>query len=119
MKDPRFEKPKSKPQKSKAPALQRFDNIETSEKAWKEKKKNDWKHWRFRRSSNESPRATAAIGGNTTNNSAEEPRTQKDVSQIIYYNCNKKGTMQPSVPSHQSQKTSTSLVNLRIDNWGK
>ena len=34
-----------KPQKPKAPAPQRFKNIETSEKAWKEKK-NDCRHQR-------------------------------------------------------------------------
>ena len=90
MKGPRFKKPKSKPQKLKAPALQRFNNAETSEKAQNEKKKNDWKHWQSRRSDNESSRATAATRGNTTNNSAKGSRTQKDVSQIMYYNCNKK-----------------------------
>ena len=39
MKDPRVEKPGSGPRKSKTLAFQRFDNAETSKKAWKEKKK--------------------------------------------------------------------------------
>ena len=30
----------------------------------------------------------------------------------------KKDTMQPSVLSHQSQKTSTGLGNLRVGDWG-
>ena len=71
MKDPRVEEPKSKPQKSKAPALQRSNNAKTSEKAWKEKKKNDWKHRQSRRSDDESPRAITATGGNMTDNFAE------------------------------------------------
>ena len=44
MKDLRVEKPKSRPPKSKALALQRSDSVETSEQAWKEKKKKDKKH---------------------------------------------------------------------------
>ena len=44
MKNPKVEKPKSKPQKLKASAPQRSDNAEASEKAWKKKKKNDLKH---------------------------------------------------------------------------
>ena len=39
MKNPRVKEPKSKPQKLKAPASQRSDNAETSEKARKEKEK--------------------------------------------------------------------------------
>ena len=39
MKDPRVEEPKSKLEESKAPALQHSNNVETSKKAWKEKKK--------------------------------------------------------------------------------
>ena len=80
MKDPKVEKRKSKPQESKAPALQRSDNAETSEKARKEKKKNDWKHRQSRRSDDESPRATTANGGKTTNNSAGRSRPQMGFS---------------------------------------
>ena len=104
IKDSRFEKPKSKPQKSKTPAPQRSDNAEISEKARKEKKKNDRKHWQFRRSDNESLRATIATGGNTTNDSAEGPWTQKDVSQIICYNCNEKGHYATKCPKSPKSK---------------
>ena len=46
MKDPRVEKLKSRPQKAKAPAPQRFsNNTKTSNQAWKEKKKKDKQHW--------------------------------------------------------------------------
>ena len=104
MRDPRVEKPKSKPQESKAPAPQRFDNAKTSEKARKEKKKNDRKHRRSCRSDNESPRATTATGDNTTNNSAGGSRPQKDVSQITCYNCNKKGHYATKCPEPPKAK---------------
>ena len=104
MKDPRFEKPKSKPQESKALARQRSDNAETSKKGRKEKKKNDLKHWRSCWSDNESFRATAATGSNTTNNSAGGSQTQKDISQIIYYNCNKKGPYATKYPEPSKSK---------------
>ena len=42
IKNPRVKEPKSRPQESKVPALQRFtDNGKTSEQAWKEKKKKE------------------------------------------------------------------------------
>ena len=44
MKDPQVKELKN-PQELKAPALQRFENAETFEKAWKEKK-NDRHHRR-------------------------------------------------------------------------
>ena len=49
IKDPRVEESKSRPQKLKLPAPQRFDSAETSEKLWKEKKKNDRRNKKDRR----------------------------------------------------------------------
>ena len=45
IKDPRVEKLKFRPQKSKTPTPQRFNSTEISEQARKEKKKKDKQHW--------------------------------------------------------------------------
>ena len=104
IKNQRVKKLKSKPQKSKALAPQRFDNAETFEKAWKKKKKNNWKFWQSRRSDDVSSRVTAAIGGNMTNNPVRGSWPQKDVSQIICYNCNKKGHYATKCPKPPKPK---------------
>ena len=112
MKDPRVEKPKSRPQESKAPARQRSDSFETSKQAQKEKKKNDKQHWDQKPQKGSTP---ATRGKNT---SAKRSQAHKNVSQVTCFNCNKKDTIQASVPSPLSQKTSIGLGNLRVGDWG-
>ena len=85
MKDPRVEELKSRPQKSKTPAPQRSDSSETFKQARKVKKKKDKQHWG--RKPQES--STPATGVNNTFVAGSQ--TQKDVSQVICFNCNKKG----------------------------
>ena len=101
MKDLRADKPKSKPQKSKAIASQRFiESAETFKKAWKEKKKKDQKS---KRDCQEQKSSTPATKVN--NISAGRSRPQKDVIQVTYFNCNKKGDNgnkcpKPPKPNH-------------------
>ena len=91
MKDPRVEKPK-KPQESKASALQRSDSAKTSEQARKKKKKKDKQHW-GQKPQNSAPatrvNSTTTSVGHLSASGRSQP--QKDLSQIICYNCNKKG----------------------------
>ena len=42
---------------------------------------------------------------------------KKDVSEITYYNYNKKNTIRLSAQSVRSQKTSVNLDNLHINDW--
>ena len=92
MKDPMVKKPKSRPQESKALAPQRSDSAETSEKARKEKKKNDCQN---KRDGCAQKGYTPATGVNTTN--ADDNKKKKNVSnrrdpsEVVCYNCNKTG----------------------------
>ena len=105
MKDPRVEEPKSRPQESKAPAPQRPDSAETSEKARKEKKKNDRRNKKDRRAREGSPPAT---GVNTTD--ADDSRkkrsgsNRRDPSEVVCYNCNKKGHYSNKCPEPPKSK---------------
>ena len=91
MKDSRVENPKFKPQKSKAPAFQHLNSIQTSEQGWKEKKKKDKQYW------GQNPQdSTTATGVNLTNtlggylSGSGGSRPQKNISQVTCFNCNKK-----------------------------
>ena len=87
-----------RPQESKAQALQRSENADTSEdKARKDKKKRerqdkpDRQHReRGQEGSTSAIRvnATNTLGGHSSGNRGERP--QRDPVQVIYYNCNKK-----------------------------
>ena len=84
MKDPKVEKPKSRPQESKALASQRSDSFETSKQAWKEKKKKDKRH------RGQKPQEGSTLATKVNNTSAGGSQSQKNVSQVICFNCNKK-----------------------------
>ena len=87
MKDVRVEKPKFRPEESKALAFQCSGSAKTSKQARKEKKKKDKQH----RGQKAQKSSTIITKSNLTNSFAEKPQTQKDISQIICYNCSKKG----------------------------
>ena len=90
MKDPRVKESK-KSQESKASAFQRSDSTETSKQARKEKKKKDKQH-RGQKPRDSTPairvNSTATSEGHLSSNERSQP--QKNLSQIICYNCNKK-----------------------------
>ena len=105
MKDPRVEEPKSRPQESKVPALQRSNSAETSEKAWKEKKKNDCQNKKDCRAREGS---TPATGVNTTDaDDSKKKRSgsnRRDPSEVVCYNCNKKGHYSNKCPEPPKSK---------------
>ena len=93
MKDPRVEEPKSKPLESKSSASLRIEQPDSPEKAWKEKKKK----WQKERQDKKRD-LTLATGVNTTDTADGQKKKKKtsnqtlgDISDIMYYNCNKKG----------------------------
>ena len=92
MRDPRVEELKSRPQKLKAPAPSRSDSAEISEKAQKKKKKNDRQNKRDCRAREGS---TPATGVNTTDADNRKKKrnscNRRDPSEVVCYNCNKKG----------------------------
>ena len=94
IKNPRVENPWPKPHEPKAQAFQRFDNIETSKRARRGKKKNDrrnkkdWQLW-------DQERSTTATEVNSTDltwrSRDNQPwKADKDLIKIICYKCNKK-----------------------------
>ena len=94
MKDPRVEKPKSRAQKLKVPASQRFtNNAEICEQAWKEKKKNE--KWERRNRERGPQNSTSTTEANSTSTGKEKSKwngsNRRDPSQITYWNCSKKG----------------------------
>ena len=105
MKNLRVEEPKSRPQKSKAPAPQHFDSAETSKKARKEKKKNNRQNKRDRRAQKGS---TPPTGVNTIN--ADDSKKKRngsnrcDPSEVVCYNCNKKGHYSNKCPEPPKSK---------------
>ena len=99
MKDLRVEKSK-KPQELKAPAPQCFENVETFEKARKEKKNNrcHWRGYRPPKDGRPQKRSTPATGVNNTSiardgNSRKNKNrgARQDPAQAIYWNYNKNG----------------------------
>ena len=66
MKDQKVEEPKSRPQKSKVLAPQRFDSAETFVQAWKEKKKKDGRYCKRKPQS-----STSVTRVNSTNTSRD------------------------------------------------
>ena len=84
MKDPRAKKLKSGPQESKASALERSDSSETSKQAQKEKKKKDKQH------RGQKPQEGSILATSVNNTSAGGSQSQKNVSQVTCFNCNKK-----------------------------
>lgn len=87
IKDPRIEEPKPKAKDLKL-ANNSFGNAETSKKVWKKSKKSfqkekcKQKNFSF---------VTHTTGGNTISNDTGPKNLKKDLSEITYYNCNKKG----------------------------
>ena len=80
---------KSKPQEHKNPAFQHSDSTETSEKAWKEKKKNDQRN---RRDCWAKEDFTLVTGVNTENSKGGNPRRRNwhDPAQVTCWNHNQK-----------------------------
>ena len=79
-----------RPQESKTQALQRSENADTSEKAWKEKKKNDQRNKRDRRAQEGSTLATG-INTKTSGGDNSKRKNRPDPVQITGWNCNQKG----------------------------
>ena len=118
IKDPRFEKPKSKPQELKAPAPHRSNHAETSERARKEKKET---FWNIDNSANQTMSPLEPLqppGVTQLTTPPEDLRLKKTSARLSVTTITKRNTMQPSIPSHQRLKTSTGLGNLRINDWG-
>ena len=90
MKDPRVEKPKSRPQESKALAFQRLNSAEISEKAWKEKKKNDCQNKRDSHAQKGSIPATRVNITNANNSKKRNSFNRRNPSKVVCYNYNKK-----------------------------
>ena len=72
------DKNSSRPQKSKTQALQRSENADTSEKVWKEKKKNNQSNKRDCRAQEDSTLATrvntkTSVGGNSGKKNRPDP----------------------------------------------
>ena len=92
MKDPKVEKPKSRPQELKSLAPLYSNSAETSEKARKEKKKNNWQN---KRDYYTQKGSTLATGINITNaNNSKKKKNGfncRNLSKIVCYNYNKKG----------------------------
>ena len=107
MKDPKVEEPKSRSQKSKALALQRFNNnADTSKQARKEKKK---KEKRERRNQEKKPQNfTPTTGANSTSTGKEKSKKNGfngwDPSQITCWNCSKKGHYADKCPKPPKPK---------------
>lgn len=64
-----------------------FGNTEVSKKTWKEKKK---RYLKERKNKKKDLDSTLAIEINTTNSNSIVKNKKKDLSQIVYYNRNKK-----------------------------
>ena len=105
MKEPKVKKPKSRPQKLKALALQHSDSAETSEKARKEKKKNDCQNKRDYFAREGSILATKVNSTNADNNKRKKNGSnQCDPSKVVYYNYNKKRNYSNKCPKPLKSK---------------
>ena len=87
-------------------------NSEPSDKAKKDKKKKKHKDKRDSRKPRDS--STLAVG---VNKAEIGDNRKKDISEITCYNFNKRDTMQQSIQSLGSQKTSIGLGDLYVNDW--
>ena len=132
MKDSRVEKPKSRPQKSKAPAPQHFtNNAKTSKQARKEKKKKEKQERRNRKRRRRNKRDVTKKEGlrilPQSLGSIVPVLAKKRVKEMVptietqarspVETVAKKDTTLTSTLNHSSQKTIVSLGNLRVGDW--
>ena len=121
IKNPRVEDPRPKPHEPKAEAPQHYDNIKTFKKTQKEKKKKDrhnrrdWQPW-------DQERLTPTTGVNVTDltwrSYDNQPwKADRTLPRSPFIIITKKTIMQIVALSHQSQKTSINLGNLRGGDW--
>ena len=94
--------------KDKVSVLAPIQDCKPSNKAWKDRKKKQHKDKR------DSTNPAIAVNVAEVNN---KKRKKKDVSEIMYYNGNKKTSMQPSAWNRKSQKNSIVLGNFYVNDW--